>query len=959
MADNPQTLAISEMEDENDDRGNISQRNNNEDDDEYEDDEDEDEPLFKYSQLGNEFLNIMKDRATTCFAVHTKFLAIGTDFGTVFVLDSMGNCIAKYDNVHGGAIRDISIDTYGEVIGSCSDDGKISIITVFSPKSPVVLSFDRPTKTLALAPNFARLKSKTYVIGHGDRLSLVSADWLGRNKFQAIDGGEGTVTNVRWRDRFIVWSNSAFLVKVYDTLARGLISIIQRPTTNDFRPELYPTIINWINDRRFVVGSIDSVKICAIKEQTESHKPQMLTTNMPLYFVEIVSVFKVADAHLCGLVPYEDKMAILCLPTEEAVERDRQEAEEDDDLEWDEEDARRPQLRIIGDLYAPKKKEEHSNSLPIQNFRKYRCFDYSLVRDECESQLFIVTPKDIIIAKPRDQDDHIDWLIMHENFEEALALTEKLRLQRHSVKSVGVKFVHYLITSKNYKAAAIKSVKYMGNDKNAWEELIEKFKLAQKLKEISFYVPTGSFRLDQYVYELILDDYLKTDIEGFYSLIKTWPKDLYDFETIVTAVNREVSVALQKLTTLNQQLSQSEDQIIDSNQDNSPKSANLQQYRTMLQKQRLDTAKQLRSMRAALAILYCQEGQYEDAIGTYLDLGHEDVFDLIDKYNLYETVLKHIPRLMQLQEVRAMKMLVENTDKMQIGVVVKMLDQLKHLQLAYLDKLFEKDPNIAKDHHELQVELYAEYEPKKLLHFLKKSTSYSLKKAYTICKERKFFQELVFLLDRMGNSKEALTIIVSELHDIDYVSYLNIRRCCSSCNLTHTAIGIDLKAIEFSKEKDEEELWQQLVEYSMDKPHFITSLLHNVGSHINPVMIIEKIPSGLQIPGLRDSLVKILQDYKLQISLQEGCKKILVNDSVLLFDKLTKTQRRGFYTDEFTKCPNCQRSLLLNQRMDDDVVMFFCRHAYHKDCLPARENEYSCQLCSNAKSYRKRRIKKI
>lgn len=44
----------------------------------------------------------------------------------------------------------------------------------------------------------------------------------------------------------------------------------------------------------------------------------------------------------------------------------------------DEEDAMRPQLRIIGDLYQPKKKEEHSNSLPIKNFQKYRCFDYSL-----------------------------------------------------------------------------------------------------------------------------------------------------------------------------------------------------------------------------------------------------------------------------------------------------------------------------------------------------------------------------------------------------------------------------------------------------------------------------------------------------------------------------------------------------------------------------------------------------
>ena len=44
----------------------------------------------------------------------------------------------------------------------------------------------------------------------------------------------------------------------------------------------------------------------------------------------------------------------------------------------DEEDAMRPQLRIIGDLYQPKKREEHSNSLPIKNFRKYRCFDYCL-----------------------------------------------------------------------------------------------------------------------------------------------------------------------------------------------------------------------------------------------------------------------------------------------------------------------------------------------------------------------------------------------------------------------------------------------------------------------------------------------------------------------------------------------------------------------------------------------------
>ena len=49
----------------------------------------------------------------------------------------------------------------------------------------------------------------------------------------------------------------------------------------------------------------------------------------------------------------------------------------------------------------------------------------------------------------------------------------------------------------------------------------------------------------------------------------------------------------------------------------------------------------------------------------------------------------------------------------------------------------------------------------------------------------------------------------------------------------------------------------------------------------------------MEIPGLRDSLVKILQDYNLQISLREGCKKILVSDCFSLMERLNKIQRKG------------------------------------------------------------------
>ena len=45
----------------------------------------------------------------------------------------------------------------------------------------------------------------------------------------------------------------------------------------------------------------------------------------------------------------------------------------------------------------------------------------------------------------------------------------------------------------------------------------------------------------------------------------------------------------------------------------------------------------------------------------------------------------------------------------------------------------------------------------------------------------------------MGNTKQALSLITNELRDVD-------------------------KAIEFCKEHDDSELWEDLINYSMDKP---------------------------------------------------------------------------------------------------------------------------------------------
>ena len=75
---------------------------------------------------------------------------------------------------------------------------------------------------------------------------------------------------------------------------------------------------------------------------------------------------------------------------------------------------------------------------------------------------------------------------------------------------------------------------------------------------------------------------------------------------------------------------------------------------------------------------------------------------------------------------------------------------------------------------------------------------------------------------------------------------------------------------------------------------FIRGLLENVGAEIDPIRLIRRIKNGLEIPGLKPALIKILHDFNLQASLLEGCQTILNGDSSDLAQKLHMNQTQGF-----------------------------------------------------------------
>jgi hypothetical protein len=105
------------------------------------------------------------------------------------------------------------------------------------------------------------------------------------------------------------------------------------------------------------------------------------------------------------------------------------------------------------------------------------------------------------------------------------------------------------------------------------------------------------------------------------------------------------------------------------------------------------------------------------------------------------------------------------------------------------------------------------------------------------------------------------------------------------------------QAIAFAKEQNESDLWEDLLNYSMDKPQFIRGLLEEVGTSIDPVTLVRRIPEGLEIEGLREGLTRMIKEHEIQYSISSGVAKVLRGEVAMAQTALRLGQRRGVKFD--------------------------------------------------------------
>lgn len=122
-----------------------------------------------------------------------------------------------------------------------------------------------------------------------------------------------------------------------------------------------------------------------------------------------------------------------------------------------------------------------------------------------------------------------------------------------------------------------------------------------------------------------------------------------------------------------------------------------------------------------------------------------------------------------------------------------------------------------------------------------------------------------------------------------------------------------------------------------------------------------RIRDGLEIPGLKEALIKILQASNLQVSLLEGCQRILSSDASAFAAELQASQTKGAFASGRllvycilglpadpvldignTRCVICNDYLFHPEQpsLPPLAMSYFCQHLIHATCaLPDKSIE--------------------
>ncbi|KAG5362864.1 Vacuolar protein sorting-associated protein 41 [Yarrowia sp. B02] len=827
-------------------------------------DTEETEPRLKYSRLVGLPKTIFTRDPVSATLVNDNIVIIATHSGLIHLFRPNIELIRSF-KAHSASIMSLSTD--GTYFASASLDGRVVIGSIADPQDIAASDFKRPVHAVALDPNYA--SSKTFVSGGtAGNVILSEKGWLQARSDTNICTSDSTIVMLKWIGDVVLWINDDGIT-IWNHVTKQQVLQVPKPE-NISRADLYHPRMHLSDGHdRIYLAWADHIWILEVtqekKERSKKPKKEPINDGMSIFSrrilstsasstkspqpettVAVVTKFRV-DSLLCGISTFgADMLMLLCYTKGERR-------------------AQRPELRLID---AASGEEVSSDELPLNGFESLGPNDYQLqthapVEKDAKAQYYIISARDGVVARERDLTDHVQWLVEHEKYESAWVTCESIygTVER---KNLGIEWVESHVRDELWREAGaalslvltafLGTIDPQDTYKHSiwtedWSNWAFIFCKSNNYELLANYLPD---QLQASVYDEYLRHYLHDDAEKFGFYMKKW-QGLFS-EGIEQSLVEE----------------------IDSSEDE----------------------KKISALKLALAELHIADGKYKPALALLLELRDERCLDLIEAHHLLSDISpKDIPSLLTIgagkdtastlaslekasaEEIqttlkRTTEMLVEGYHELPPKTVLSALPESSPLAYVYLHSLNQADSFAAREYGNQLMALYAKYDHVALSAFLKSNNNYDIGSAVDLCRaDKSLTPDLVYLLGKVGRNMEALRLIIDELQD-------------------------PYQAISFSLKQKDSELWNFLVDYSIDKPLFLKALLENIAMAQTPTYkLIERIPPNLEIPGLKSCLLNIFTENELQLSVTRGAHEIITNECHRETDGLGRLRMGGVAFD--------------------------------------------------------------
>ncbi|CAM9127471.1 unnamed protein product, partial [Ectocarpus fasciculatus] len=881
--------------------------------------------------------DIIRDDKISTVTIEENAIILGTLRGYVHVVSFTGHTIRSF-KAHNYAVKSVSVDNVGLSVASCSNDGNAVLYALGElDVQEIKVNLNQSLQCICVDKVSLSKKDRSFIVGcESGQLIHHKQMWFSKKNVLLFPGANSPVTAISWRGNVVAWADANHVRLMDVTTQTGLCYVSSPQGVGIHNP--FPCHLYWETDCDLLIGWADSFRHLRLYREggggpnsqasgsfsTDTSSVSGTPSGASPAVASTITARTIADWQtdciICGVSSFDiDHIAILgYFPVFD-------EASSDDDA-LDSIPAQWPELQILrrgtGELISADTIELRNGSVEnvspsdfrllsnyqnlsrAQDFAKWSMKTVPVTRGGSRGlspTLFVVSGLDIVVGRVKDTVDRVENALARRDIKTAisLAFADKNALRVNQLDELLSLHIEILLQQDDIEEAARECKLLFDKDRSLWEKWIVVFVKRNRLSAIVPYIPTGAPRLSPSIYEMVLDALLLSNPRCLYETIMRWSTvfpPVFDADLLLQrlrtgSVIKDSPMRKDKRKYLSSQ----------SGSGDAPTPSHL------VDPWCLET-------QAFLLILLTE---YSKALACYLSLFDEGscpwsasalgesperndtvyngdemqitpspfiknpaaVFELIEKHNLFDEIRDKLKLLIAISRELSLSFLVKHMDKLPVKLVVKQLKSSKRVLKWYLHSLFSTVPEVYNtvdyaEYHTMQTVSKEDIKDSDFMTFLKSSNFVPLELALRECEQQRppLYDEIVYLLAKIGNTAEALGILLQELGDAG-------------------------KAIEFVEEHDDGShvLWDQIIGFSVNHRGFLLHLLDAIGniSSINPLQLVSKIPTGLELPGLKQRIIKILKQYEFQVTMKEICNSFTEDDTTSLLCQLNQTKRRG------------------------------------------------------------------